>query len=143
VLLPLSRPSNITGRPELPVSQLERALEGYGTPTLQAMALEGFVIAKQKFLPFTRLRDVLEAYTRWSEGGRGYLVSLRWGVMCVQSGNVQAVRADQSGSSGRMLSGGRAALQDLGRRGAPRSLEVGPVICMLLFHHRVATRGDS
>lgn len=46
------------------------------------MALEGFVIAKQKFLPFTRLRDVLEAYTRWSEGGRGYLVSLRGG-QCV------------------------------------------------------------
>jgi hypothetical protein len=79
VLLPLSRPSNVTGRPELPVSQLERALDEYGTPTLQAMALEGFVIARQKFLPSTRLRDVLEAYTRWSEGARGYLVSLRWG----------------------------------------------------------------
>ncbi|GFZ43425.1 hypothetical protein JCM24511_01145 [Saitozyma sp. JCM 24511] len=61
------------GRPELPVSQLERALDEYGTPTLQAMALEGFVIARQKFLPSNRLRDVLEAYTRWSEGARGYL----------------------------------------------------------------------
>jgi hypothetical protein len=37
-----------------------------------------------------------------------------------------------------MLSGGRAAQQDQGRRGALRRPE--PAICMLLYHHFAASR---
>lgn len=73
IILPLSRHSSTQ---LLPTEEINSLLATKSSNELDKKALQGFIVAREKFLPTFKVTRILETVKMFESGGRGYMVKL-------------------------------------------------------------------
>jgi hypothetical protein len=60
----------------MPVKQLHDHLSFTPAAARKQRALQGFIIARQRYTPALRVKAVMAAAEKWRNGARGYLVGV-------------------------------------------------------------------
>jgi hypothetical protein len=74
LLQPLILP--LTSAESMPVKQLHDHLSFTPAAARKQRALQGFIIARQRYTPALRVKAVMAAAEKWRNGARGYLVGV-------------------------------------------------------------------